>query len=97
MEAQIKILTKKILEKLYPLAAGYGVTPAVETSTFSGRVHKDNIDEYYSLFIEALTEPAFKEDDFNRIKQNMLNYLNTTLKYSSDEELGKAVLYNEIF
>lgn len=86
-----------ILEKLYPLAAGYGVNPSVETVTFTGRVHKDNIDKYYPLFMDALLRPAFKEEDFNRIKSNTLNYLNTTLKYSSDEELGKAVLYNEIF
>jgi len=86
-----------ILEKLYPLAAGYNVLPSVETVTFTGRVHKDNIDKYYPLFMDALLRPAFKEEDFNRIKSNTLNYLNTTLKYSSDEELGKAVLYNEIF
>ncbi|MBZ0199554.1 MAG: insulinase family protein [Ignavibacteriaceae bacterium] len=86
-----------ILEKLYPLAAGYRLNPSVETATFSGRVHKDNIDKYYPLFMDALLHPAFKEEDFNRIKSNALNYLNTTLKYSSDEELGKAVLYNKIF
>jgi zinc protease len=87
----------KILELLYPLAASYNANAGVEVTTFSGRVHKDNLKEYYPLFMDALLSPAFSEDDFKRIKSNMLNYLNTTLKYSSDEELGKAVLYNEIF
>ncbi len=86
-----------ILEKLYPLATGYSLNSSVETATFSGRVHKDNVDKYYPLFIDALLHPAFKDEDFKRIKSNALNYLNTTLKYSSDEELGKAVLYNKIF
>ncbi|MBZ0183178.1 MAG: insulinase family protein [Melioribacteraceae bacterium] len=87
----------QILEKLFPLAAGYSCNSSVEMTIFNGRVHKDNLDEYYPIFIDALLNPAFKEEDFNRIKQRTLNYLNTTLKYSSDEELGKAVLYNDIF
>jgi zinc protease len=87
----------QILEKLFPLAAGYSCNSSVEMTIFTGRVHKDNLDEYYPIFIDALLNPAFKEEDFNRIKQRTLNYLNTTLKYSSDEELGKAVLYNDIF
>jgi zinc protease len=87
----------QILELLYPLAASYSANPAVEVVTFSGRVHKDNVKKYYPLFMDALLSPAFREDDFNRIKSNMLNYLTTSLRYSSDEELGKAVLYNELF
>ena len=87
----------QILEKLFPLAAGYSCNASVEMTMFNGRVHKDNLDEYYQLFIDAILNPAFREDDFNRLKQRTLNYLNTTLKYSSDEELGKAVLYNDIF
>jgi zinc protease len=88
---------EQILEKLYPLAAGYNVVLGVETATFTGRVHKDNIDKYYDIMIDALLNPAFSENDFKRIKQNTLNYLERTLKYSSDEELGKAVLYNSIY
>jgi zinc protease len=87
----------EILELLYPLAASYSAYPTAEVVTFSGRVHKDNIKKYYPLFMDALLSPAFQEDDFKRIKSNMLNYLTTSLRYSSDEELGKAVLYNEIF
>jgi zinc protease len=87
----------RILELLYPLAASYSVYPTVEVNTFYGRVHKDNIREFYPLFMDALLSPAFSEDDFARIKSNMLNYLTTSLKYSNDEDLGKAVLYNEIF
>jgi zinc protease len=88
---------QKILELLYPLAASYDATPNVEVVTFSGRVHKDNLAQYLPLYMDAVLRPAFKEEDFTRIKSNMLNYLTTSLKYSNDEELGKAVLYNSIF
>jgi len=62
-----------------------------------GRVHKDNLGEYYPLFLDAMMAPAFSQQDLDRIKSQTLNYLESTLRYSSDEELGKAVLYNAIF
>ena len=63
----------------------------------SGRVHKDNLAAYYPLLMDAVLAPAFKQDDLDRIKSQTLNYLENTLRYSSDEELGKAVLYNDLF
>lgn len=86
-----------ILEKLFPLASGYNCNSSTEMTIYSGRTHVDNIDEYYPLFVDGFLNPAFEETDFNRLKDETLNYLKTNLKYSSDEELGKAVLYNEIF
>lgn len=86
-----------ILEKLFPLAAGYDVHVSTEMTVYSGRIHKDNFKEYYPLFINGIMKPAFKEEDFTRIKDEYLNFLNNELKYSSDEELGKAVLYNEVY
>lgn len=88
---------EQILDKLFPLAASYNAATSVEMTVYSGRVHKDNLDVYYPLFIDGILNPAFSESDFKRIKDETLNYLNTTLKYSSDEELGKAVLYDDIF
>ena len=66
-------------------------------TVISGRVHRDNLDRFYPLLIDAIREPAFRQDDLDRIKSQTLNYLENTLRYSSDEELGKAVLYNTIF
>lgn len=87
----------QILEELYPLATGYSASSSVEMTIFSGRTHTDNISTYYKLFVDQILNPAFREEDFNRLKQNQITYLETTLRYSSDEELGKAVLYNKIF
>lgn len=88
---------KTILKKLFPLAASFSVSLSREIAVYQGRIHKDNLDCYYALFTDQILNPAFNEDDFQRIKQNVLNYLKTTLKYSSDEELGKAVLYQNIY
>lgn len=82
-----------ILEKLYPLAAGYGAQVDKEMTNFTGRVHRDNLDAYYTLFRNALLSPAFNEDDFNRIKAQRLNALERARRYSRDEELSKQLLY----
>jgi zinc protease len=87
----------EIIDRLYPLAAGYSASVSTEMTVFSGRVHKDNLAAYYPLFMDALLTPAFKQEDLDRIKSQVLNDLETTLRYASDEELGKAVLYNDLF
>ncbi len=66
-------------------------------TVISGRVHRDNLADYYRLLTEAMLSPAFLQDDLERLKSEVLDYLENTLRYASDEELGKAVLYNEIF
>ena len=86
-----------ILDKLYPLATSYNSSTSAEMTIISGRTHKDNLKEFYSLLTDAILTPAFKEEDLTRIKSQVLNYLENTLRYASDEELGKAALYNSIF
>jgi zinc protease len=88
---------EEVLDKLFPLASGYGATASVEMTVINGRTHKDNLKEFYPLLMDAILTPAFKEDDLKRIKDDVLNTLENQLRYASDEELGKAVLYNSIF
>lgn len=87
----------EILDKLYPLAASYSAQVDKEQTVIIGRTHKDNWEAYYQLIKEAILQPAFKEEDFNRIKSQTLNYLENTLRYSNDEELGKQALNRFIF
>lgn len=87
----------QIIDKLYPLAASYSAVNGVEMTVIVGRTHKDNLKEYYPLLMDAILKPAFKQEDLDRIKSQTLNYLENTLRYASDEELGKAVLYNSVF
>ena len=88
---------EQILDKLFPLASGYSASDSMEMTVISGRTHKDNLAEFYPLFLDAVLAPAFKQEDLDRLKSQTLNYLENTLRFSSDEELGKAVLYNDIF
>ena len=86
-----------ILDRLFPLAGGYSASTSVEMTVISGRIHKDNLAEYYPLLMQAVLSPAFLQEDLDRIKSQTIDYLENGLRYSSDEELGKAVLYETIF
>jgi len=86
-----------ILEKLYPLASGYGLRVDRELSTLTGRTHTDNLEAFTALFTDAYLKPAFSDEDFQRLKSDTINYLVNELRYSSDEELGKATLYQSVY
>jgi zinc protease len=88
---------EEILKLLYPMAASYSASTGVEMTVIAGRTHRDNLDAYYQLLSEAVLSPAFRQEDLDRLKNDVLNFLENTLRYASDEELGKAVLYNEVF
>lgn len=88
---------EQILAKLYPMAAGYGASVDKEMTAFTGRIHKDHLAAYYALFRNALLAPAFKEEDFKRIKSQTLNYLKQSRRFSNDEELAKELLFREIY
>lgn len=82
-----------IVEKLYPMAAGYGASVDKEMTVFTGTVHIDNLEGYYALFRNALLSPAFDEEDFQRVKLQTLNYLERGRRYNRDEELSRELLY----
>jgi zinc protease len=87
----------EILTALYPLAAGYDIRVDVERTTLTGRVHRDNVDAFVELFSDSFLRPAFEEDDFERVRSDAINAIENTLRYSSDEELGKAALNEAVF
>jgi zinc protease len=87
----------EILEALYPLASSYDVRVDRERTTFTGRTHKDNLDAYLELFTDAFLHPRFAASDFDRVKSDAINDIENTLRYSSDEELGKAALEEFVF
>jgi zinc protease len=87
----------EILTALYPLAAAYNMRVDRERSTLTGRVHRDNLDAYVELFTDAFLHPRFDPADFERVKNDAINELTNNLRYSSDEELGKAALNEFVF
>ncbi len=88
---------EQILAKLYPMASGYDAGVDKEMTNFTGRVHRDHLSSYYNLFKDAILAPAFKEEDFKRVKSQWMNHLKQTRRFSSDEELAKELLFREIF
>ena len=87
----------QILQKLYPMAAGYGVSVDREMTVVSGRVHRDHLEKYYQLLVEAICQPAFKQEDFERVRDSMISGIENQLRFASGEELGKATLYARVF
>ncbi len=83
----------EITDLLYPMSAGYSGHVDREMTTVHGRVHRDNLSSYLDLLTAVWTRPAFEPTDFDRIRSNAVNAVERSLRYSSDEELGKAVLY----
>lgn len=88
---------QQILRKLYPLAGGYDASVDKEMTVFTGRIHRDNLEAYYALFKDALLAPAFRDDDFARIKGQTLNYLKQRRRFSNDEELSKELLFWSVY
>ncbi len=86
-----------IMEALYPMAAGYGANVDKEMTVIRGRVHRDNIDEYYELLTDAILHPGFRDEDFQRIKTDLRNGIEKSLRYANDEELGKAVFHDFVY
>ena len=69
---------ESILEKLYPIASSYRIRVDREMSTLTGRTHRDNLDAFVELFINAYQSPAFLDNDFQRIKSDTINYLSNS-------------------
>ena len=87
----------EILDKLFPLASGYSASSSMEMTVITGRTHIDNLADFYPLLRDAVLTPAFKQEDLDRLRSRTVNLIENTLRFASDEELGKAVLYGEIF
>lgn len=87
----------QILEALAPMAASYSVSVDKELTVVTGRAHRDHAAVFARLFIDAVTKPRFAEDDFRRLRDDAINDVEKTLRYSSDEELGKAALQALVF
>lgn len=88
---------QKILQLLYPMAADYTDQTDKEMTVIRGQVHKDNLMPYYQLLRDAILSPAFKQEDFDRLKTDQLNYVSKSLRFNDDEELGKEVLNAMVF
>src|SRR5690606_14600896 len=88
---------QEINDAMYPIAASFDAQVDKEMTRLAGQVHKDNLDTWYGLISGQLLSPGWREQDFRRVKTQLINSIRTSLVANNDEELGKEVLYSEIY
>ncbi len=87
----------QLLEAFYPMAASLSGACRKEVTVFSGVVHKDNFRAYIPLATEMITQPRFDREDFERLRNEALDYVTKSLRGNNDEELGKWTLQVELY
>lgn len=87
----------EIQDKLFPMAASYGVSVDKEVSIFTFEVHQDFLNEFYPIAINLMLKPAFDEKDFKRLIDGQQNFVDQVIRASSDEEYSKKALEDLLF
>ena len=87
----------QLLEKFYPMAASLDGACRKEMTIFQGTVHRDNLKAFHPLAAEMLTAPRFAPEDFERLRNEALDYVTKSLRGNNDEELGKWTLQSELY
>jgi zinc protease len=87
----------QLLAAFYPMAASLEGACRKEVTVFSGVVHKDNHRRYIPLATEMIARPRFDPQDFERLRNEALDYLTKYLRGNNDEELGKWTLQVELY
>ncbi len=88
---------QEVVAKMYPWASNMYVQPEKEITTFVGQVHRDHLDEFYTLFSDLLLKPRFDPDDFTRNKDDATNALEKSLRGTDDEGLGKEAFLISLY
>ncbi len=87
----------QIVQAMYPMATGFVSQVDKEMTVFAGTTHRDNLQKYYQIVSGMLLDPGFRDDDFNRLRTDAINFLKESLRGNNDEELGKEALYISIY
>ncbi|HEX2723199.1 MAG TPA: pitrilysin family protein [Gemmatimonadaceae bacterium] len=88
---------EQINKTLYPIAGSFGSLVDKEMTTFTGSIHRDNWDRFLRVALPMLLEPGFREEDFKRNKDALINSLTQDLRANNEEELAKERLQTNIF
>ncbi len=92
-----KLRIDEINRRLFPLAGSFAAQVDREMTTFTGVIHRDNLEKFAEIALPQLLEPGFREDDFARLKEQQRNALVQDLRSNNDEEFGKERLQANIF
>ncbi len=88
---------KQILDAMFPMATTVSRQVDKEMTVFAATTHVDTLDAFYQVFRGMLLDPGWRNDDFARLRDQSINYLRVSLRDNNDEELGKEVLYNDVY
>ena len=77
---------------LFPMAATFSAQVDKELTTFTARVHRETWKPFADLVLPLLTDPGFREEDFERLRDAQRNALTQDLRSNNEEELGKERL-----
>ncbi len=81
-----------IASALAPTGASIRLRVDQEASAFSALVKAADLEALYSILREALLEPGFREDDFERVKAAQLGSLRESTAGGEDGALAESVL-----
>jgi zinc protease len=87
----------QVLEELFPMAASIGVEVDKEMLSFGASVHADHLEAFSALLCEMLVDPGWREEDFERLRDDSVNLLEVGLRHQNEEELAKEVLAQRVF
>ena len=88
---------KQIIDAMFPMASSVDGQVDKEMVTFSAETHVDNLEAFYKLFRAMLLQPGWREEDLARLRDDAINFLRVSLRGTNDEELGKELLYLQIY
>ncbi len=83
---------KQILDTLFPMGVSIECQVDQEMIAFCAEAHVDHLDPFYTLLRAMMMDPGWRQDDFDRLLDDAVNYLEVELRGQNDEELAKEVL-----
>ena len=97
-ESSSRSMTYQEIQKaFFPMAAYFSNQVDKEMTVFEGKIHTENLTDYYAIISDMLLDPAFNEEDLSRVKTQLINEITINLAKNNDEELGKEILYEFIY
>ncbi len=87
----------EVLRALFPMSASYSANTDREMTIVGGLVHRDMAERFARLVCEAVAEPAFRPEDFERLRAGAISSIENDLRFASGEELAKAALLERVY
>ena len=87
----------EINRALYPMAGVFRDQVDKEMTTFTVSIHRDNAKDCLDAVLPQLLDPGFRQEDFDRVKDQQKNALVEDLRGNNEEELGKERLQADLF